>query len=257
MSSSQIDDLRRRSTFAFVGTVRRLNAATMEAVLVTESTAIVTVDEVLQAPPMFSDLAGSDITVQLSAAGQVQEEQQATFFTTGGIYGTSIAVQEVGHVEGRVDADRAAELAALSPATPEHETVLLQQRIADAEVVVVGMVSLIRFPEEYDRHGPASEHAPLWREATIEVESVEKGELSQDEVTLIYSDSSDAEWHQTPTFRVGQSGIFLLNRREMPELQTEAYVALGPLDYQPPEQLDAIEDLLGSEGGPGGPAGAS
>jgi len=257
MSSSQIDDLRQRSTFVFVGTLRRLNAATMDAVPVTESTAVVTVDEVLQAPPMFTDLAGSDITVQLSSAQQVQEGQQATFFTTGGIYGTSIAVQEVGHVEGRVGVERAAELAALSPATPEHQTTRLQQRIADADVVVVGMVSSIKFPEGYDPHGPASEHAPLWREATIEVESVGKGDLPQDGITILYAESTDAEWYQTPTFRVGQSGIFLLDRREIPELQREEYVVLDPLNYQPPEQLDSIEGLIRSDRGPGEPAGAS
>src|SRR5215210_4741723 len=104
--SLQIDDLRRQSTFTFVGTVKELNAATMAEVPVTQSTAVVTVDEVLQAPPMLANRAGTDITVLLSDAQQVQEGQQATFFTIGAVYGEDVAVREVGHVERRVGDER-------------------------------------------------------------------------------------------------------------------------------------------------------
>jgi len=249
-SSSQGEDPQQESTFTFVGTVKNLHAATMAAVPVTESTAIVTVEEVLQAPPMLADLAGSDITVELSSARQVREGQQATFFTTGWMYGTSIAVREVDLVEGRVGAERAGELAALSPATPENRTVRLQQRIAEADLAVVGMVSVIKFPEGYDPYGSVSEHAPKWREATIEVQSVQKGDLPQeDRVTAIFAASDDIRWYRTPTFQVGQKGLFLLDRREIPELEREEYVALDPLDYQPPQQLASIPGLVGSDGG--------
>ena len=108
-TNPQVDDLSRQSTFTFLGMVKELNAATMaEEVPVTESTAVVHVDQVLQAPPMLANRDGTDITVLLSDPEQVQEGQQATFFTTGWIYGEDIAVQEVGHVERRVDDERAA-----------------------------------------------------------------------------------------------------------------------------------------------------
>jgi len=228
--------------------VKELNAATMaEEVPVTESTAVVHVQAVLQAPPMLANRAGTDITVQLSDAEQVQEGQQATFFTTGWIYGEDIAVQEVGHVEGRVDDERAAELAALSPGTSENRRHRLQQRLARAEVVALGMVSEIKFPEGYDTHGPVSEHAPLLREATIQIETVYKGDLpaDQDTVKAIFFASQDVRWHRTPIFDVGQKGIFVLDKREIKELQQrEEYAALDPLDYQPPEQRDLIQTLL-------------
>ena len=246
-TSSQVDDLSQQSTFTFVGTVKELNAATMaEEVPVTESTAVVHVDEVLQAPPMLANRAGTDMTVQLSDPAQVQEGQQATFFTTGWIYGDDIAVQEVGHVEGRVDDERAAELAALSPGTPENRTHRLQQRLADAEFIASGMVSEIMFPEGYDTRGPVSEHAPLLRQATIQIETVYKGDLpaDQDTVKAIFFASQDVRWHRTPIFDVGQKGIFVLDKREIKELQREEYAALDPLDYQPPEQRDLIQTLL-------------
>jgi hypothetical protein len=243
--SVQIDDLRRQSTFTFVGTVKRLNAATMAEVPVTDSTAVVTVDEVLQAPPMLADLAGTDITVQLSNAQQMQEGQQATFFTTGWLYGQSIAVQEIGHVEGRVGDDHAAELAALSPGTPENRTLRLQQRLADADVVVVGTVSNISVPEQRPR-GPITEHNPEYREATIDVHAVEKGDPPPDRVKVVYSASDDVEWRNTPTFHVGQSGIFLLNKQEIRALETEEYAALSPLDYYPAEQIDSVRHHMES-----------
>ena len=246
-TSPQVDDLSRQSTFTFVGTVKELNAATIaEEVPVTESTAVVTVDEVLQAPPMLANRAGTDITVQLSDAEQMEEGQQATFFTTGWIYGEDIAVQEVGHVEGRVDDEQAAELSTLSRGTRENRTLRLQQRLAEADVVVLGMVSEIKFPEGYDTHGLVSEHAPLWREATIQIQTVYKGDLpaDQDTVKVIYSRSEDIRWHRTPILDVGQKGIFVLDKREIPDIQREEYAALDPLDYQPPEQRDLIERLL-------------
>lgn len=246
-TSPQVDDLSRQSTFTFVGTVKELNAATMaEEVPVTQNTAVVHVDQVLQAPPMLANRDGTDITVLLRAAEQVPEGQQATFFTTGWIYGEDIAVQEVGHVEGRVDDERAAELAVLSPGTPENRTHRLQQRLAGADVVVLGMVSEIKFPEGYDTHGPVSEHAPLLRQATIQIETVYKGDLpaDQDMVQAIFFESQDIRWHRTPILDVGQKGIFVLDKREIQELQREEYAALDPLDYQLPEQRDLIETLL-------------
>lgn len=246
-TSPQVDDLSQQSTFTFIGTVTELNAATMaEEVQVTQNTAVVHVDQVLQAPPMLANRDGTDITVLLRDAEQVQEGQQATFFTTGWIYGEDIAVQEVGHVEGRVDDERAAELAALSPGTRENRTLRLQQRLADADVVVLGMVSEIKFPEGYDTNGPVSEHAPLVRQTTIRIETVYKGDLpaDQDTVKAIFFASQDVRWHRTPILEVGQKGIFVLDKREIQELQREEYAVLDPLDYQPPEQRDLIETLL-------------
>jgi hypothetical protein len=245
-TSSQVDDLSRQSTFTFVGTVKELNAATMAEVPVTQSTAVVHVDEVLQAPPMLAGRAGTDITVVLDDAQQVQEGQQATFFTTGLMYAEDIAVREVGHVEGRVGDEQAAELAALSPGTPENRTHRLQQRLADAELVARGMVSEIKFPAGYDTLGPVSEHAPLLREATIRIEEVYKGDLpgDQDTVEAIFFASQDVRWHRTPILDVGQKGIFVLDKREIRELQREEYAALDPLDYQPPERRDLIRTLV-------------
>jgi hypothetical protein len=243
-TNSQLDDLLERSTLVFVGTIKELQAATMATVPITENTAVVTVDEVLQAIPTLPDLTDTDITVQLRSAEELREGQQATFFTTGWLYGTSVAVQEVDHVEGRITMDRIDELAAPGRvATPQNQTARLQQRIAEADVIVVGTVSNISLPEQRPR-GPITEHDPQLKVATIEVQTTEKGDVPQDNIEVVYSASDDVRWHRTPTFQVGQSGIFLLNRQEIRALETEGYAALSPLDYYPPEQIASVQRLM-------------
>src|SRR5215207_1122896 len=246
---SQIDDFMQQSTFTFVGRVKELNASAAAEIPATSSTAVVTVDEVLQAPPMFTDLDGSDITIQLSSPQQVVEGQQVTFFTVGLTYGTSLAVQEIGHVEGRADVGLAGEIAALGPTTSENQSTLLRQHIADADIVLTGMVSGIKFPEGFDPYGPASEHAARWREATIIVESVEKGNLSDDTVTAFYAASGDMQWYRTPTLEVGQNAIFVLNKREIQDLQTEGYALLDALDVHPRQEYTLIQTLIGQSSG--------
>ena len=185
----------------------------------------------------------------MSSAQEVREGQQATFFTTGWMYGKSVAVQEVGHVEGRADVGLAGELAARGPATPQNRTARMQRHINDADLVIAGMVSSIKFPKGYNPYGPASEHAPLWREATIEVQEVEKGDLSESSITVFFSASGDIQWHTTPILEVGQKRIFVLNKGEIQDLQIEGYVLLDPLDVHPPEQYDFIQTLVSQSNG--------
>ena len=54
-----------KATFVFEGTVKKLKAALMKSVTVDAHTAVVHVDQVLEAPANLRHLAGTDITVQL------------------------------------------------------------------------------------------------------------------------------------------------------------------------------------------------
>src|SRR5436305_10807027 len=90
------EEMAAQARFIFRGTVQRVGAATMESVPVNNRTAIVRVDQIIQAPEPFSEYAGRDITVQLSGQGKVKEGQQLIFYTNGWLYGDSIAVQSLG-----------------------------------------------------------------------------------------------------------------------------------------------------------------
>jgi hypothetical protein len=57
-----------------------------------------------------------------------------------------------------------------------------------------------------------SEHDPLWQEAVVHVESVEKGATNQKQVVVRFPGSNDVAWRNHPKFRPGQQGVFLLNR---------------------------------------------
>jgi hypothetical protein len=61
-----VDEFATHATFIFKGTVQNQNVATMPEVPVTESTAVVRVDEVIRASKTLQDFAGKDIAVELS-----------------------------------------------------------------------------------------------------------------------------------------------------------------------------------------------
>src|SRR6266403_4911898 len=64
-SGSMLQQLARQAQFVFKGTVRRSHASTMTDLTPDGRTAIVRVDDIIQAPAPFAALAGQDITVQV------------------------------------------------------------------------------------------------------------------------------------------------------------------------------------------------
>jgi hypothetical protein len=132
----------------------------------------------------------------------------------------------------------------------------LQQHLADADAVVVGTVTGVNLPAHVVQQlatpqpptrGPISEHDPDWREATIQVASVEKGNVPAQQ-TVLFPASRDVAWYAAPKFHAGQKGIFVLHQREIPELQRTELVALHQEDYHPPEQLPQIMALMRAGG---------
>jgi hypothetical protein len=148
----------------------------------------------------------------------------------------------------------------------------LQERVADADVVVTGKVSAVRLPAE-TAPGPTmasaapaapkriSEHDPLWREAVIHVDSVVKGEHPDDTVVVRFPSSTDVRWHKAPKFHPGQEGVWMLRKQEVHThpaaglaavpraagavAAVPAYTALNPLDFQPAQLLPGIQTLAG------------
>src|SRR5947209_18759713 len=107
-ASSNDEELARRASFIFKGTVQKLKAATMPSVPVSDRTAIVRVDHVIEAPRMLSGYEGRDITVQLSKGEKVKKGEQAVFYANGWLFGESVAVESVGHTAVEKYATRAA-----------------------------------------------------------------------------------------------------------------------------------------------------
>src|SRR5215472_15341253 len=79
-TDSSFIDLVRRSGFIFQGTVKAVGEST-PSIVRESSTAVVSVDRVLESLPPASNQTGHDVTVRLRKPGEVRPGQKATFFT--------------------------------------------------------------------------------------------------------------------------------------------------------------------------------
>jgi len=239
-STDTTDALIRQSTFIFRGTVEKVGASTMPAVAANDFTAVVRVDELIDAPGAPPDLAGKSVTVKLLQANSVKAGEQLTFFTKGWLMGNSMAVIEVGRSAA---AQNPSEQVRRTRALMADEG--LQKQLATAEAIVVGIVRSVQ-PAAI-RH-LATEHDPDWYEAHIEVESAIRGRISGREMTIVFPHSDDVMWKRSPKFTQGERGIWLLHRNQarLPGIE-DRYTALDPLDFRPAGELDRVRRLSGNE----------
>ena len=244
-AAAKTDDMLRQSSLVFAGTVKKLNATTVPTVPASDGTAIVRVDEIVHNAGVVTDIAGKDITVELLARGGVKAGERAVFYTNVDTYGDSIAVREVGHEELKTGGPAAlrAQATAVAGRFADEK---LQARIAQAELVVTGRVIAVRPYGGTERRVPASEHDPQWWEATVKVQTVEKGQAPPADIVVIFPHSNDLRWFASPKFKESQEGIFLLHRTEDKKLQVSGFTALDALDFQPLDQRDRVKKLMQS-----------
>ena len=275
-ATSSPRQLSKQSTFIFEGTVLKLKDATMPAVPVNDKTAVVHVDQVLRAPAALAPCAGHDITVQLTKQENVTRGERAIFYTNGWLFGNSIAVQSVGHTDvTRAASERSV---SVSDAIQAQARRMLEDHVADVDLIVRGRVDSVRLPAESPRRtrpsergsvptDPISEHAGRWREAVIDVEEISKskGERPRKQVVVRFPSSTDVRWANVPKFQPGQEGVFLLHdvgmtagpakgspaARKNPA--TRCYTALHPQDFQPLPQGQEIRALVEPSVGKKGP----
>lgn len=240
--------------FVFRGTVTRLKATTMAAVEAADETAVVHVDEVLQAPAAFAGMAGQDVTVRLRDPKSVSKSDSAMFTTFGLLFGDSVLVQEVEHTAvGRSPAKLAAKVAGQHD---DRRRAAVSDRVARADLVVKGRVADVRQPKTVMLEArsaddaPVSEHDPAWMEAVVSVDETVKGSANGETVVLFPS-SMDIAWAHVPKLHPGQEGVFMLHAAEqLPGLTPVAGSVLTvpqSLDVQPIEQLDQLKQLMPSQ----------
>ncbi len=251
---------KQRATFVFKGTIQNLQNATMKQVPVDERTAVVTVDQVIEAPRNLAGLAGHKITVQLGGRQKPRPGQQFIFHTNGWIFGDSVAVQSVKQEEIKPTRAYAALLSRGGDPVMQKRDREAKTRFDSADMVVSGKVTAVRLPAETLRRSrapaparPVSEHSPHWREAVVNIEDVHKGAHAARSVVVRFPASTDVRWYKAPKFHPGQQGFFVLHKTELPKdvepagpaarapargkaakpEVTEVFTALHPLDFQP------------------------
>lgn len=270
----------RKPTFIFKGTIKKLKSATMKQVPVSERTAIVRVDQVIEAPPALTDYNGREITVELSGHAKVKAGQEMIFHTTSWIFGESIAVLALSQ-EPLKDKHVAMLAAALDPAQV-HAQRQTRERFDDSDLVVSGKVVAVRLPAREvglpgatplasarSGSGPVSEHDPKWREAVVNIEEIHKGQHAKKQVVIRFPASQDVMWFSAPKFHPGQQGYFMLRRGEIKkpkekeikktratrseltgdfeDAASQPYTALDQLDFQPYHEPGGIKNIIQPE----------
>ena len=256
--------------FLFKGTVQKLDASTMTHVPKDEPTAIVRVDEILQAPPALAKTLGKQITVKLAKGAKPKVGEQVLFHANGWLFGDSVAVESVKQEMPAQAKTMLAERA--SDPTRNLKDQELRKRVADADMVIEGEVSSIHLPQSESVTAtravspikPVSEHDPKWREAVIDVGVVHKGEPTTKQVVVRFPSSTDVQWHRAPKFHTGDRGVWLLQSpKQAPVADTAkraapgafamtatavpgaaVYTALSPMDFQPANRLDTVASVI-------------
>ena len=228
------------ASFVFRGTVQQARASNVPDVKSSARTAIVRIDDVMAAPPTLARAGGQEVTVLLDRDSRaVRAGEQAVFYATGVSFGERIALRATVAAPTAVVRGIGAARAAAAPLSAggvvdpvqAHRDLLLKRSLDQADVVVAGTVTQVKVADETeDSPLPArlamrgrgaqaqtmrqptriSEHDPIWHEAVVSVDSVEKGTSTRKQVVVRFPGSNDVRWRYHPKLRVGQQGVFLL-----------------------------------------------
>jgi len=237
-TDSSFIDLVRRSGFIFQGTVKAIGEST-PTVVREASTAIVSVDRVLESLPPAGNPTGHDVTVRLKRPAEIRPGQTATFFTYVYSAGASLGLDEVailpaGDPKSLEDRIRAARQTLADEA--------LTKRLQSAALVVVGVFGEPR-PTE-DARNPRSEHDPLWWRAPITVRSLEKGRAATGPIIVNIATNFDYLWALAPKPKAGDLGIYLLQPDSEKKYRVSGFFLLDQLDALPLSELDRVRRLL-------------
>ncbi len=236
----------RQSDIIFAGTVTRAG--------------VIHVDQVFEKPDAVSLMKGDSVAVLAARAGSLNPGMQATFYTTGWIYGRWITVREVGHEAigpqlATVAGTGTAQQDLVARARQQVNDADLKARIQAAAMVVVGRVEQIR-PPAYTgapaRPKRFTEHDPNWQEAIIHVDEGLKGATAGERVVVRFPGSRDVAFVGTPRFAAGQEGTFLLRKDTatgsplslMAGQTVQAYTALHRLDVLSKQEAQHVRTLM-------------
>src|SRR5467141_3513329 len=81
----------------FLAGILCVNLLGVAALPKSAQTVVVRVDSVLKKPSAVSLKKGDNVTVELKDPSAFQQGTQATFYTEGWIFGSGVAVKELGH----------------------------------------------------------------------------------------------------------------------------------------------------------------
>lgn len=219
-----------KSSIIFSGTVSQLAATSFADVPKSAQTIVVRVDSVEKKPAAVSLKKGDSVTVEVKDPSAFQEGTHARFYTDGWMFGSGVAVKELGHEVGAA-AEPVQEPSAAKPAGQGQDQLSDQElldRMKASDFVVVGRVTDIhKWNVPKPKSGAPSrvtEHDPDWHEAVVEVQSVLKGgKVKGNKVIVRFPSRNDVAWVNSPKFAKNQRAIFCLNRDQATGAPTTKY----------------------------------
>jgi len=248
--------LMKQSSIVFAGTVSQLGATSFAQVPKSAQTIVVRVDAVVKKPTAVSLKKGDSLTVEVKDPAAFQEGSRATFYTEGWIFGSGVAVKELGHEMNPSGVPTAAADEKGQPAASEQlSDQELRDRINNADFVIIGRVTDVH-RWNAPKSGKAyhvTEHDPDWHEAVVEVQSVLKGgKVKGNKVIVRFPQRNDVAWVHTPKFAKNQQGIFCLNpdqatgapMTKMGGQKVNVYTCLGHGDSLPMSEEARVRSLL-------------
>ena len=249
-----------QSTIIFAGTVTQLAATSFAEVPKSDRTIVVRVDSVLKKPAAVSLKKGDNVTVEVKDPGAFQPDMKVTFYTDGWMFGSGVAVKELGHNfrpgGGNPTETVRAEEKALGQIEQQISDEELKQRVASADFVVTGRVTDVRkwtAPEIASVPHRITEHDPDWRDAVIKIESVLKGpKPKKNKLVVRFPQCNDVAWAHAPKFEKHEEGIFFLKKDEVSGApvalldgsEVNAYTCLRPGDWLPKSEEARVRSLL-------------
>jgi len=252
--------LAKQSSIIFSGTVSQLGAASFAGVPTSPQTIVVRVDSVLKKPPAVSLKKGDNVTVEMKDLSGFQQATQAMFYTDGWIFGSGVAVKELGHEiipSGAASAGAAgASERARSEIQKQSSDQELQDRVASADYVVVGRIIEVRpwtVPKSAAAPRHITEHDPDWHEAVLEIQSVLKGtKVKKNKLVVRFPGCIDVAWAQSPKFQKHQQGVFFLKKDAVSGVpmtllggsKVDTYTCLKSGDWLPLSDEARVRTLL-------------
>jgi len=242
-SSQALESKRAAATFVFLGTVA---SATSTAPTSAEARSVlVVVNQVYLQKGKFEDQTGRQVEV-VGAPTPLKEKSQYVFYTDPVRFGERVAVTVV-------DISAASESSAGQQAAQIKQQITeaaqrreIEERAALAELVISGVVTDVRPLERTATRD--SEHDPDFRVARLKVERALKGKPAGGEIEFVFANSKDVQWFQSPKFRVGDRGVFFLQRPTQdvaPLIVSRVrFTVLNPLDFRPARDLQTVEAVL-------------
>jgi len=242
-----VNELAAEAGFVFEAVIQNLGESTAAGFTASGPTAVVRITKILKSTPTLAGYQGQRVTVELQAPVSLAAGQSAVFFTEGVHYGDGLVVRELGNVPPQPEMP-----SLIVNAVQDKERGALTQRLTQADLIISGVASeLAPYPGADPSAGgfrPISEHDPMWWQATVKVESVEKGTHIGATKTILFASSRDIAWYQAPKVKEGDRGVWLLHNRDAQGKPAPAQAIVHPLDFQPMEELERLRTLLRASG---------